>query len=101
VTKSGAKSAKSDAQKYYKRRNDPAGLAKIEEGDVAFKDGDFAKAKALYDEATEICKNSSVEKTAKVKVEKEAKPQSEDNGAQQRLVAETISSTKLILVSIP
>jgi hypothetical protein len=101
VTKSGAKTAKSDAQKYYKRRNDPAGLAKIEEGDAAFKDGDFAKAKAFYDEATEICKNSTVDKTAKVKVEKEAKPQSEENVVQQRLVSETISSTKLLLVSTP
>jgi hypothetical protein len=99
VTKSGAKTAKSDAQKYYKRRNDPAGLAKIEEGDAAFKDNDFAKAKAFYDEATEICKNSTVDKTAKVKVEKEPKPQSEENAVQQRLVSETISSTKLLLVS--
>ncbi len=37
VTKSAAKNAKSDAQKYYKKKSDPEGLKKIEEGDEAFK----------------------------------------------------------------
>jgi hypothetical protein len=37
VTKTGAKNAKSDAQKYYKKKSDPEGLKKMEEGDEAFK----------------------------------------------------------------
>jgi hypothetical protein len=37
VTKTAAKNAKSDAQKYYKKKSDPEGLKKIEQGDEAFK----------------------------------------------------------------
>ncbi|KAJ1492950.1 hypothetical protein T484DRAFT_1769852 [Baffinella frigidus] len=74
VTKSGAKTAKSDAQKFSKRRPDPAGLAKLEEGDAALKAGDFTAAKALFDQAADICKNSSVTGEKKAKEPKEAKP---------------------------
>lgn len=98
VTKSGAKNAKSDAQKYYKRKNDPEGMSKIEAGDEAFKAGDFAKAKQLFDEATEICKNSSVEKTQKVKAE--AKVNAEE-GVQDKAVVDSLSSAKLLLVRAP
>jgi len=97
VTKSGAKAAKSDAQKYYKRRNDPAGLAKIEAGEEAMKAGDFAKAKELFDAATEICKSSTVEKTAKPKAEK---PEAKAGGAdsvQQKAAPDSLSSSKLLL----
>mmetsp|Transcript_12012 Transcript_12012/g.28038 ORF Transcript_12012/g.28038 Transcript_12012/m.28038 type:complete len:639 (-) Transcript_12012:27-1943(-) len=98
VTKSGAKNAKADAQKYYKRKNDPAGLAKIEEGDKYMKEGDFGKAKQLFDEAHEICKNSTVERTAKPKGESQPKPAAETPAAAPD--ADALCTAKLLL-SIP
>ena len=74
ATKSGAKTAKADAQKFSKRRPDPVGLAKLEEGDAALKAGDFTAAKALFDQAAEICKTSSVTGEKKAKEPKEVKP---------------------------
>ena len=99
VTKSGAKNAKSEAQKYYKRKNDPTGLAKIDEGDVFMKAGDFAKAKECYDVAYDICKNSTVERAAKPKGEAPPKVAKEANAP--AVQAESSAKLLLVLFSLP
>ena len=71
ATKSSAKSAKSDAQKFYKKKPDPEGAKLIEQGEEALKAGDFDKAKALFDKATEVCKSSTAQAE---KPKKEPKP---------------------------
>ena len=71
VTKSGAKKAGAEANKFAKRRPDPAGLAKIVLGDAAFKEGNFAAAKDFYDEGKTICEKSTLEFDKKPKAPKE------------------------------
>lgn len=96
VTKSGAKKAKAEAEKYYKRKADPGGQAKIEEGETFFKAGDFDKAKACFDAAVELCKSSSVERTARPKSEAPKEQKKEQDGP----AANAISATKLLLVIV-
>lgn len=40
VTKSAAKKAKSEAEKFFKKKSDPEGQALIEQGDAAMKEGE-------------------------------------------------------------
>ncbi len=55
VTKSAAKKAKSEAEKYFKKKSDPEGQALIEQGDAALKENDLARAIELYNKATAVC----------------------------------------------
>ena len=96
VTKSGAKKAKAEAEKYYKRKADPGGQTKIEEGEKFFKEGDFDKAKECFDAAVELCKNSTVERTARPKSEAPKEQKKEQDAP----APNAISATKLLLVTI-
>ena len=51
VSQSAGKKAKSNFEKVAKKKPDPAGLALAEEAQAALTGKDFAKAKALYEQA--------------------------------------------------
>merc|ERR1712196_762982 len=88
VTQSGAKKARKDTVKVTNKKKDPAALAKLEEGDQAMKDGNFALAKQCFDEATELAKNSTVEKVQKIKAPKQPKAKAEEKAAESAAAAE-------------
>eukprot|EP00286_Rhodomonas_abbreviata_P008527 CAMPEP_0181328332 /NCGR_PEP_ID=MMETSP1101-20121128/22648_1 /TAXON_ID=46948 /ORGANISM="Rhodomonas abbreviata, Strain Caron Lab Isolate" /LENGTH=95 /DNA_ID=CAMNT_0023437191 /DNA_START=31 /DNA_END=315 /DNA_ORIENTATION=+ len=74
VTKSAAKKAKSEAEKFFKKKSDPEGQALIEQGDAAMKEGNLAQAVELYNKATAVCQASTADGVKKVKAPKEEKP---------------------------
>mmetsp|Transcript_53867 Transcript_53867/g.127166 ORF Transcript_53867/g.127166 Transcript_53867/m.127166 type:complete len:724 (+) Transcript_53867:16-2187(+) len=59
VTQSAAKKCRAKAEKATKRKPDPEGIKKFEEGDEALKAKDFAKAKECFDAAEALCAASS------------------------------------------
>ena len=96
ATKSSAKSAKSDAQKFYKKKPDPEGAKLIEQGEEALKAGDFDKAKALFDKATEVCKSSTAQAE---KPKKEPKPPPVEGEAVKK--DEGAQASRVLLLSKP
>jgi hypothetical protein len=59
-----------------------------------YRASDFAKAKALYDEATEVCKSSTVESNKKTK---EPAPETSKEPVAKKTVDGPLSGTKLLL----
>jgi len=96
VTKSAAKKAKSEAEKFFKKKSDPEGQALIEQGDAAMKEGDLAKAVELYNKATAVCQASTAEGVKKTKAPKEAK-----EGAEETQKEEGNSAAAKLLLSSP
>jgi len=60
VSKTACKKAADDAGKAAKKKPDPEGLALIEQAKEAYAAKDLEKAFALYKEAEEKCKNSTM-----------------------------------------
>ena len=77
VSQSAGKKAKSNFEKVAKKKPDPAGLALAEEAQAALTGKDFAKAKALYEQAQALCEASDAKA---VKAPKPQKPQGAPGG---------------------
>ncbi|EOD22392.1 hypothetical protein EMIHUDRAFT_240419 [Emiliania huxleyi CCMP1516] len=96
MSKSGAKTAKTDAVKASRKRPDPEGLRLIEEGEKAFEAKDFVAATERFVAAKAACDASTVQATAKPKKEKpppaekeavaDKEPKPADGGVEQKLV---------------
>jgi len=67
VSKTACKKAADDAGKAAKKKPDPEGLALIEQAKEAYAAKDLEKAFALYKEAEEKCKNSTMDAVPKEK----------------------------------
>jgi len=98
ATKSSAKSAKGDAQKYFKKKPDPEGAKLIEQGEEALKASDFNKAKELFDKATELCKNSTAQAE---KPKKEPKPAATEAAKKDAITGEGAQAARVLLLSKP
>ncbi len=62
---------------------------------LLYRASDFAKAKALYDQATEICKSSTVESNKKAK--EPVAPETSKEPVAKKTVDGPLSGTKLLL----
>ena len=74
------KAAKADAGKAAKKKPDPEGLALLEKAEAALAAKDMEQALALFREAEQKCKDSTVEAVSKEKKPKEKAPPAAKEG---------------------